>query len=120
MKKFVRVTHKAGERTANRILAILLVGILAAMLDLQPALAAPKPINIVCLGDSIIWGQGLPESMKFRTLVAGWLQEQYHGTRAVNVIPTRAHSGAVTGWGKYESGYNGDPDTDRQHTDVSP
>ena len=35
---------------------------------------AQRPLNIVTLGDSIMWGQGLPEQLKFRTLVANWLQ----------------------------------------------
>ncbi|PYT96586.1 MAG: hypothetical protein DMG38_23245 [Acidobacteria bacterium] len=61
----------------------------------------PRPFNMITLGDSIIWGQGLPESMKFRTLVANWLQSQYGGSRKVVQWSTHAHSGAVTGWGAY-------------------
>jgi hypothetical protein len=63
----------------------------------QPA----RPFNMVTLGDSIIWGQGLPESMKFRRLVANWLQSQYGTSRKVVQWTTHAHSGAVTGWGLY-------------------
>ena len=71
-----------------------------------------RPFNMVSLGDSIIWGQGLPESMKFRTLVANWLQSQYGTSRSVVQWPTRAHSGAVTGWGLYPPETNGnDPDS---------
>jgi hypothetical protein len=50
--------------------------------------------NMITLGDSIMWGQGLPESMKFRNLVQNWLQAQFDSTRAVKQWPTQAHSGA--------------------------
>jgi hypothetical protein len=59
----------------------------------QP-LPPSRPFNIVTLGDSIMWGQGLPESMKFRNIVAQWILGMYQGTRSVNSVPTRAHSGA--------------------------
>jgi hypothetical protein len=64
---------------------------------LQPMpIAAPirTSFNMITLGDSIMWGQGLPESMKFRTLVQNWLQAQFGSTRTVKQWPTRAHSGA--------------------------
>ena len=90
----------------------------AAMLSVSPLKswakappAAPsRPLNIVTLGDSIMWGQGLPESMKFRNIVAGWLQSQLRG-RTVYQVPTHAHSGAVTGFGAYPKGMTQDPDT---------
>jgi hypothetical protein len=53
-----------------------------------------RPVNIVTLGDSIMWGQGLPESLKFRNIVAQWIQGMYQGARTVFSVPTRAHSGA--------------------------
>lgn len=62
--------------------------------------ATPNPLppdrsfNIVTLGDSIMWGQGLPENMKFRNLVAQWIQGMYQATGYVNSVPTRSHSGA--------------------------
>jgi hypothetical protein len=67
---------------------------------------------MVTLGDSIMWGQGLPESMKFRSIVAGWIQSQFRDTRVVSQLTTHAHSGAVTGWGAYpeETGQQ-DPDS---------
>ncbi|HEY6968963.1 MAG TPA: hypothetical protein VJA94_07160 [Candidatus Angelobacter sp.] len=75
-----------------------------------PPAAPSRPLNIVTLGDSIVWGQGLPESMKFRTIVASWLQSQLPG-RQVNQVATRAHSGAVTGFGAYPKGMTQDPDS---------
>lgn len=71
-----------------------------------------RPFNMVTLGDSIMWGQGLPEQTKFRTLVANWLQSQYGNTRKVVEWTTHAHSGAKTGWGIYPAETNGnDPDS---------
>jgi lysophospholipase L1-like esterase len=66
---------------------------------------------MVTLGDSIMWGQGLPEGMKFRNIVAGWLQSQFQGSRTVNQV-NRAHSGAQIavdpGEGDYETGLPGE------------
>jgi len=74
-----------------------------------PAGVANRPLNMITLGDSIMWGQGLPEQMKFRTLVANWLQGC--SGRVVKQWMTHAHSGAVTGMGMWPSGTNGnDPD----------
>lgn len=53
-----------------------------------------RPLYMVTFGDSIMWGQGLTESNKFRNLVEQWIRNQYQGTRTVIQIPTRAHSGA--------------------------
>lgn len=53
-----------------------------------------RPVYIVTLGDSIMWGQGLPENNKFRNIVAQWIQKQYFGVRTAIQIPTHAHSGA--------------------------
>jgi hypothetical protein len=68
---------------------------------MHPGIPAPNcPLNMVTLGDSIMWGQGLPEQMKFRNLIKQWIEDQYQGTRKVNEI-SHAHSGAVTGFGAY-------------------
>jgi len=72
---------------------------------------ARNSFNMIALGDSIMWGQGLPDSMKFRNTVANWIEAQFQGTRKVNQV-CRAHSGARTGWGAYPADTNGaDPDT---------
>jgi len=73
-----------------------------------------RPFNMITLGDSIMWGQGLPDNMnvKFRDMVQNWLQSQFGNTRTVMQWLTHAHSGAVTGWGMYPSDTNGnDPDS---------
>jgi hypothetical protein len=94
------------------VLLQLLVGLAESGSPAFAQAPATRPFNIITLGDSIIWGQGLPESMKFRTLVANWLQSQYGTTRNVVIWTTHAHSGAKTGWGLYPAETNGnDPDT---------
>jgi lysophospholipase L1-like esterase len=50
--------------------------------------------RIVCLGDSIIWGQGLLPSQKFTTLVQQALQPKFPGGVTLESL---AHSGAVIG-----------------------
>jgi len=70
-----------------------------------------RSFNMVALGDSIMWGQGLPEGMKFRNTVASWIEAQFQGTRKVTQV-CWAHSGARTGWGAYPADTSGaDPDT---------
>ena len=50
--------------------------------------------RIVCLGDSIVWGQGLLPGEKFNTLVQQALLPKYPGGVTVESV---AHSGAVIG-----------------------
>jgi hypothetical protein len=60
-----------------------------------PPIGAPSgSLYVVTLGDSIIWGQGIPEGQKFPDLVTNWLQTLYGSSYYVTRFPTRAHSGA--------------------------
>lgn len=56
--------------------------------------AAPRDFNLLVLGDSILWGQGLKTEHKSWYLVKNWLEENQH-------VPVReriqAHAGAVIG-----------------------
>jgi lysophospholipase L1-like esterase len=52
-----------------------------------------RPFNMVCLGDSVMWGQGLEESTKFTWLVKTWLESKLTG-RTVNRF-VYARSGAT-------------------------
>ena len=53
---------------------------------------AAEPFRMVTLGDSIMWGQGLAEPMKFRNIVSDWIGGALNG-RAVKQFGY-AHSGA--------------------------
>lgn len=53
---------------------------------------ADDPLQMLVIGDSIMWGQGLRDEEKFSTRVQCWLQEKTN--RAVK-LQVEAHSGAV-------------------------
>jgi lysophospholipase L1-like esterase len=54
-----------------------------------------RPFNMVCLGDSIMWGQGLQDSNKFSAQIESWLERKLPG-RPVNRF-VFARSGATIG-----------------------
>src|ERR1041385_3847233 len=55
---------------------------------------APREFNLLVLGDSILWGQGLKTEHKSWHLVKNWLEENQHMTVRERV---EAHAGAVIG-----------------------
>ena len=61
-----------------------------------PPNGAPNgSLYVVTLGDSVMWGQGIPEGQKFADLVTNWLQSLYGPSYYVTRTPqTFAHSGA--------------------------
>jgi len=77
-----------------------LVAVAAVSLLLSPFVCAQntqstaKPLNLLVLGDSILWGQGLKEEHKAWHQVKSWL-EQTTGREVREKI--EAHSGAVIG-----------------------
>jgi lysophospholipase L1-like esterase len=56
-----------------------------------------RPFNIVILGDSIAWGQGLLPGHRWRELLVARLRSTLK--RPVNEIRTQIHSGAIIGIG---------------------
>jgi len=52
-----------------------------------------RPFNMICLGDSVMWGQGLRDSSKFSSQVKDWLQKEMPG-RPINRF-VYARSGAT-------------------------
>ncbi|HYX29855.1 MAG TPA: GDSL-type esterase/lipase family protein [Pyrinomonadaceae bacterium] len=76
---------------------LLALAAIAALLAFPRAYAqTPKnqPINLLVLGDSISWGQGLKSEHKASTLVKNWLEQQT-GREVAQTV--EAHSGAVIG-----------------------
>src|SRR5947199_1451967 len=53
----------------------------------------PDPFRIVCIGDSVVWGQGLLETEKFDSMVREALTRFLSGV----TLEKTAHSGAVIG-----------------------
>jgi lysophospholipase L1-like esterase len=76
---------------------LLLAAAIAALLLFSPAYSqTPKdrPLNLLVLGDSISWGQGLRDDHKASYLVKTWLEQQT-GREVRQTM--QAHSGAVIG-----------------------
>ena len=55
-----------------------------------------RPIYMVALGDSVMWGQGLSDGQKFQTKIASWIQTTHPDRRPVQRW-NFAHSGATLG-----------------------
>ena len=51
--------------------------------------------QVLFLGDSVVWGQGLREEDKFSTSLIQWLNEFHPDLRAFKSV--KAHSGAIIG-----------------------
>jgi lysophospholipase L1-like esterase len=74
--------------------AILVFSQSALAQSAQPAGAnSPPQFNLLVLGDSILWGQGLKDQNKSWYLVKTWLQSNGHAVRE----RIEAHAGAVIG-----------------------
>ena len=56
--------------------------------------SAPRDLNLLVLGDSILWGQGLKTEHKSWFLVKNWLEQTQH-VRVKEKV--EAHAGAVIG-----------------------
>ena len=79
---------------------VLVVVVLALTAAIQAQVApsavspAPREFNLLVLGDSILWGQGLKTEHKSWHLVKNWLEENQHVTVRERI---QAHAGAVIG-----------------------
>ena len=62
-----------------------------------PAGPTPRPFNVLILGDSIAWGQGLLPGHRWRDLLVARLRTALH--REVAEIAPQVHSGAIVGIG---------------------
>ena len=76
------------------IFAVVVFAFTSAIQAQTAPSAAPREFNLLVLGDSILWGQGLKTEHKSWYLVKNWLEESQH-------VPVRerihAHAGAVIG-----------------------
>ena len=66
-----------------------------------------RPLHMLVLGDSIMWGQGLRRENKFWWRVKNWLQEK---TGRAVLEKIEAHSGAIIGSGEPYPSLFGSPD----------
>lgn len=53
------------------------------------------PFEVLVVGDSIIWGQGLEEKDKFYSLIAEWLRTEAFGKARQVYLKVKAHSGST-------------------------
>src|SRR5213080_2609861 len=68
--------------------------VLSSSVYAQTVKSAERPLNVLVLGDSILWGQGLKEEHKAWHQVKSWLQRTTGREVRENI---EAHSGAVIG-----------------------
>jgi hypothetical protein len=76
------------------VFAIVVFAFTAATQAQTAPTATPRDLNLVVLGDSILWGQGLKTEHKSWFLVKNWIEENQHVTVRERV---QAHAGAVIG-----------------------
>jgi hypothetical protein len=75
--------------------ALFLTGVALCPKQVFSVDSAARDLQMLILGDSIMWGQGLLEQQKFWYLTKEWLREQ----TGKNVVPhLEAHSGATIFW----------------------
>jgi len=89
------MTRKYPSKTSLPIVGIILLLLLtstAALGDCPVNPSGGDPLQMLVIGDSIMWGQGLKDDEKFSTRVRCWLQQKTDREVKLHV---EAHSGAV-------------------------
>jgi len=89
------MTLKYPSKTSLPIVGIVLVLLLTSTAAFGDCPANPPggdPLQMLVIGDSIMWGQGLRDDEKFSSRVKCWLQEK---TEREVKVHMEAHSGAV-------------------------
>src|SRR5215813_7676113 len=92
----MRVVARSKLRQVAALAAVIALS-LTSLGQTPPTTAgtiAERPVNMLVLGDSISWGQGLKEEHKAWYLVKKWLEQNTGRTVRVQI---EAHSGAVIG-----------------------
>ena len=85
------------------------IGLASALLFIDPRAAMTRStpasggIDLLVIGDSFIWGQGLNESQKIYTLTADWLGGGTGAKGRDVAVKVKAHSGATIKFRKEEA-----------------
>ncbi len=79
----------------RRLFVSQIAAIPAALLAAKSALADTAPFDFLVVGDSLVWGQGLPEADKFYELTREWLGTEAYGGDGGVRMKVKAHSGAT-------------------------
>lgn len=90
----MKLLAPSAKRRALAAIAALLVFSISYGQSSTSERKSERPLNMLVLGDSILWGQGLKEEHKTWYLVKAWLQQTI-GREVHEKI--EAHSGAVIG-----------------------
>lgn len=78
-----------------------LIGVSAAAASLLfsrasfPLDAGSKPFDILVIGDSLVWGQGLGEEQKFYRIIKEWVRDDLWARKGRVRVNVKAHSGAT-------------------------
>ena len=89
-RKFLKEIALAAMATAAAGVALPRAASAASRAERRPI--AERPFNVLAIGDSIVWGQGLPTEAKFTSRTRDWLEQRVQGPVTLTVF---AHSGAV-------------------------
>src|SRR4051812_2641493 len=86
--------------TIHGVIAFFIVLVIMRLIDPVVIVASaqtttePRPFEMLVLGDSVVWGQGLSEEKKFYTRVKNAIERELPGNRKVRQL-VEAHSGAA-------------------------
>jgi len=89
------MTRKYPSKTSLPIVGIILLLLLTSTTAFGDCPVNPSggdPLQMLVIGDSIMWGQGLKDDEKFSSRVRCWLQQKTDREVKLHV---EAHSGAV-------------------------
>jgi lysophospholipase L1-like esterase len=81
--------HFLGQLTAAAAMAALARGGVAATVN------GNTPFHMLVLGDSLVWGQGLPTQDKFHFLISEWIRDDIWNGLGLVHVDVRSHSGAT-------------------------
>jgi lysophospholipase L1-like esterase len=88
----LKLPNHTTQQLLTLTVLILFTAVPAAAQCAKTSPVSGDPFQMLVLGDSIMWGQGLRPEEKFSTRVSCWLQEKISRPVSVHV---EAHSGAV-------------------------
>jgi len=88
------IKHSRHSRIAFFILLVITRLIDPSIIASAQTTTDPRPFEMLVLGDSVVWGQGLSEEKKFYTKVKNAIERELPGNRKVRQL-VEAHSGAV-------------------------
>lgn len=87
--------NKVSRRDFLRTLAAATLFTVFGKTSAPGSFSPDEPFEMLVVGDSLIWGQGLDERDKFYNLTADWLRHDAFGKHREVNLAVKAHSGAT-------------------------